>query len=81
MSLFRLDASIRVEGSHSRAIADIVEQEWRNAHRRRAAMAAQLAAAVATGPAEGRLTPPRLRPRTPDAPAPVPADPRLSLGS
>jgi len=32
MSLFRLDASIRVEGSHSRAIADIVEQEWRNAH-------------------------------------------------
>jgi FMN-dependent NADH-azoreductase len=34
MSLFRLDASIRVEGSHSRAIADIVEQEWRNAHPR-----------------------------------------------
>src|SRR5580658_8659740 len=32
MSLFRLDASIRVEGSHSRAIADIVEQEWRNVH-------------------------------------------------
>jgi FMN-dependent NADH-azoreductase len=31
MSLFRLDASIREEGSHSRAIADIVEQEWRNA--------------------------------------------------
>jgi FMN-dependent NADH-azoreductase len=31
-TLFRLDASIRVEGSHSRAIADIVEQEWRNAH-------------------------------------------------
>jgi hypothetical protein len=30
--LYRLDASIRVEGSHSRAIADIVEQEWRNAH-------------------------------------------------
>src|ERR1039458_2114394 len=29
MSLFRLDASIRAEGSHSRAIADIVEQEWR----------------------------------------------------
>jgi FMN-dependent NADH-azoreductase len=27
MSLFRLDASIRLEGSHSRAIADIVEQE------------------------------------------------------
>ena len=32
MSLFRLDASIRVEGSHSRAIADIVEREWRSAH-------------------------------------------------
>jgi FMN-dependent NADH-azoreductase len=31
-SLFRLDASIRVEGSHSREIADIVEQEWRSAH-------------------------------------------------
>jgi FMN-dependent NADH-azoreductase len=32
MSLFRLDASIRVEGSHSREIADIVEQEWRTTH-------------------------------------------------
>ena len=32
MSLYRLDASIRVQGSHSRAIADIVEQEWRNAN-------------------------------------------------
>jgi len=32
MSLFRLDASIRVEGSHSREIADIVEQEWRTAY-------------------------------------------------
>lgn len=32
MSLFRLDASIRVDGSHSRAIADIVEQEWRGYH-------------------------------------------------
>ncbi|HVQ96251.1 MAG TPA: NAD(P)H-dependent oxidoreductase [Mycobacteriales bacterium] len=32
MSLFRLDASIRVDGSHSRAIADIVEREWRDAH-------------------------------------------------
>ena len=32
MSLFRLDASIRVEGSHSREIADIVEQEWRTSH-------------------------------------------------
>ena len=32
MSLYRLDASIRVEGSHSREIADVVEQEWRTAH-------------------------------------------------
>jgi FMN-dependent NADH-azoreductase len=32
MSLYRLDASIRVEGSHSRAMADIVEQEFRSAH-------------------------------------------------
>lgn len=32
MSLFRLDASIRTEGSHSRAIADTVEQGWRDAH-------------------------------------------------
>jgi FMN-dependent NADH-azoreductase len=32
MSLFRLDASIRVDGSHSREIADIVEQTWRSAH-------------------------------------------------
>ena len=31
MSLFRLDASTRVDGSHSRAVADIVEQEWRDA--------------------------------------------------
>jgi FMN-dependent NADH-azoreductase len=31
MGLFRLDASIRTEGSHSRAIADIVEAEWRAA--------------------------------------------------
>jgi FMN-dependent NADH-azoreductase len=29
MSLFRLDASIRIEGSASREIADIVETEWR----------------------------------------------------
>lgn len=29
MSLFRLDASIRIEGSVSRAIADTVEQSWR----------------------------------------------------
>ena len=32
MTLYRLDASIRVEGSASREIADIVEQEWRSAH-------------------------------------------------
>jgi len=32
MTLFRLDASIRVEGSASREIADIVEQEWLSAH-------------------------------------------------
>jgi FMN-dependent NADH-azoreductase len=32
MSLFRLDASIRVNGSHSREIADIVESEWRAAN-------------------------------------------------
>ncbi len=32
MSLFRLDASIRTEGSHSREIADIVEREWRQGH-------------------------------------------------
>jgi FMN-dependent NADH-azoreductase len=32
MSLYRLDASIRVEDSHSRAIADIVEQQWRDTH-------------------------------------------------
>jgi FMN-dependent NADH-azoreductase len=32
MTLFRLDASIRAEGSASREIADIVEQEWLTAH-------------------------------------------------
>jgi FMN-dependent NADH-azoreductase len=32
MTLFRLDASIRVDGSASREIADIVEQEWLAAH-------------------------------------------------
>ena len=32
MSLYGLDASIRVEASHSRAIADIVEQEWPDAY-------------------------------------------------
>jgi FMN-dependent NADH-azoreductase len=29
MSLFRLDASIRISGSVSRAVADIVEESWR----------------------------------------------------
>jgi FMN-dependent NADH-azoreductase len=32
MTLFRLDASIRVEGSHSRELADAVETEWTSAH-------------------------------------------------
>ena len=32
MTLFRLDASIRVEGSHSREIADLVEAEWPTTH-------------------------------------------------
>jgi FMN-dependent NADH-azoreductase len=32
MSLFRLDASIRTEGSTSRALGDIVEAEWTAAH-------------------------------------------------
>jgi FMN-dependent NADH-azoreductase len=32
MSLFRLDASIRTEGSVSRQIADLVEQGWRDGH-------------------------------------------------
>jgi FMN-dependent NADH-azoreductase len=32
MSLYRLDASIRLEGSVSRAIADIVERSWREDH-------------------------------------------------
>jgi len=32
MTLFRLDASIRVEGSASREIADIVEAEWLSVH-------------------------------------------------
>ena len=32
MTLYRLDASIRVEGSHSRALGDLVEQEWAEEH-------------------------------------------------
>lgn len=32
MTLFRLDASIRTEGSTSRALGDIVEREWHAAH-------------------------------------------------
>ena len=32
MSLFRLDASIRVDGSASREIADLVEEEWVATH-------------------------------------------------
>ena len=34
MTLFRLDASFRIEGSASREIADIVEQEWLANHPR-----------------------------------------------
>jgi FMN-dependent NADH-azoreductase len=32
MTLFRLDASIRVEGSRTRALGDLVEREWTRAH-------------------------------------------------
>ncbi|MFT2694208.1 FMN-dependent NADH-azoreductase [Clavibacter zhangzhiyongii] len=32
MTLFRLDASIRIDGSTSRALGDIVEREWRASH-------------------------------------------------
>jgi len=32
VQLYRLDASIRIEGSHSRAIADLVEGEWHAGH-------------------------------------------------
>jgi FMN-dependent NADH-azoreductase len=32
MTLFRLDASINREGSHSRRLADLVQQEWAAAH-------------------------------------------------
>jgi FMN-dependent NADH-azoreductase len=32
MNLFRLDASIRTHGSHSRQIADLVEHEWTDVH-------------------------------------------------
>jgi FMN-dependent NADH-azoreductase len=32
MTLFRLDASIRTEGSHSRQLGDIVQDEWEAAH-------------------------------------------------
>jgi len=66
MSLFRLDASIRVEGSHSRAIADIVEQEWHDAHpgesviRRHAGVDPIPATAWATAVYAGR-TPEELR--------------------
>jgi FMN-dependent NADH-azoreductase len=36
MTLFRLDASIRIDGSTSRALGDIVEREWRAGHPRAA---------------------------------------------
>jgi len=32
MTLYRLDASIRSEGSHTRSMADVVEEEWLAAH-------------------------------------------------
>ncbi|GAA1427389.1 NAD(P)H-dependent oxidoreductase [Microlunatus lacustris] len=32
MTLFRLDASIRIDGSHSREVADLVESEWATTH-------------------------------------------------
>ncbi len=32
MTLFRLDASFRVEGSHSRALGDLIEREWTSAY-------------------------------------------------
>jgi FMN-dependent NADH-azoreductase len=32
MTLFRLDASIRTDGSHSRQLADTVQREWNAAH-------------------------------------------------
>ena len=32
MTLLRVDASIRTDGSHSRELADVVEQEWRQTH-------------------------------------------------
>jgi FMN-dependent NADH-azoreductase len=32
LTLFRLDASFRTEGSHSRQIADLVQREWDDAH-------------------------------------------------
>jgi len=66
MTLFRLDASIRIDGSHSREIADIVEREWLEAYpdnhviRRHLAVDPIPAAAWATAvgasqlPADGR---------------------------
>jgi hypothetical protein len=36
MTLSRLDVSIRAEGSHSVAVADIVKGEWRKVHVQRA---------------------------------------------
>ena len=34
MTLFRLDASFRVDGSHSRALGDLIESEWTSAYPR-----------------------------------------------
>jgi hypothetical protein len=46
MSLFRLDASIRVEGSHSRAIADLARQLRQDAEEQARRRGRELGAAV-----------------------------------
>jgi hypothetical protein len=49
MSLFRFDASIRVEGSHSRAI-DLARQLRQEAEKQARRHGRELGAAVATAP-------------------------------
>lgn len=44
MTLYRLDASIRTTGSHSRAIADIAEREWQASHPAEAVIRRDIAA-------------------------------------
>jgi len=64
MTLFRLDASIRAEGSASREIADIVEAEWVAAHpgdrieRRHIGVDVLPASAWAHAVAAGQVPPP-----------------------